>query len=66
MTTTKNIVNQVHEKHPQCSDNQFLIETWKKLGLQDRIGGVAFSELKYFMNNSPNVESIGRLRRLVR
>ena len=66
MKTIKNITTQIQQAHPNSTDNQFLIETWKKLGLQDRIGGVAFSELKHFMDRSPNVESIGRLRRLVK
>lgn len=56
-------VQTIDASTPELNNNAFMIELWRKMGLQDRMGGLAFSELKHFLRNSPDVDTITRYRR---
>ncbi len=60
----KKIILNMGQETSHMNNNEFIIETWKRLGLESRMGGVAFSELKHFMKNTADIETITRYRRL--
>ena len=63
--TMKSLVADLQAENQDMSNNEFIAEILKKMGMQGSIGGPAFSEVKYFLKNMPDIDSILRTRRKV-
>lgn len=64
-TTMKSLVADLQAKNQDMPNNEFIAEIFKQMGMQSSIGGPAFSEVKYFLKNMPDIDSILRTRRKV-
>ena len=63
--TMKDLVRDLQVENQDMPNNEFIAEILKKMGMRGSIGGPAFSEVKYFLKNMPDIDSILRTRRKV-